>query len=225
MNKIENVLFNLIDKNNKISREIIEIKMKKKEELDSLKINTNINSKLKILEDLLKNYKDHNAFLERKINILTIEKADNSFNTLVYPKIKQILISINNNSKELAKYDNIFTTLKKLLYKSKHKLKYNFIVEGIIIIEKFIYKINNDINYYAKNSKEENIVENIKHKIEKEKKYNIGRHARDEMSRNLKISKIIEKMNKLCITSRKVPEKMNFYKKAKTDRKKKSKDL
>ena len=32
-------------------------------------------------------------------------------------------------------------------------------------------------------------------------------------------------MNKLPITSRQVPEKTNFYKKAKTDIKKKSKDL
>ena len=224
MNKIENLLFNLIGKNNIISREIIEMKLKKKEELDSLKINSNINSKIKMYEELRNNYKDHNADLERKINLLIIEKDNNYFNNLIYTKIKQILVSINKNSKELSKYDNIFGALKKLLYRSKFKLKYNFIIEGIIIIEKFLYRINNDINNYAKNSKEKNIVENLKQKIEKEKKYNIGRHTKDEMARNIKINKIIEKMNKLCITSRKVPEKMNFFKKPKPDRKRKSKD-
>ena len=224
MNKIKNLLFNLIYKNNKISREIFEMKIKKKEEVASLKINSNINSKIKIFEELLNNYKAQNVMLEKKINLLTNEKGKNSFNDLISQKIKQILVSINNNFREFPQYDKIFGTLKKVLSKSKFKLRYNLIVEGIIIIENFIYRINTDINNYAKNSKEENIIENLKHKIEKEKKNNIGRHTKDEMSRNLKINKIIKKMNKLCITSRKVPEKINFFKKAKTDRKKKSKD-
>ena len=49
---------------------------------------------------------------------------------------------------------------------------------------------------------------------------NIDREKKEEIIRNLKLNKILAKNNKICITSRKVPEKINFFKKNKSKKNK-----
>ena len=212
MNKIEDTLFTLIIKNNKITREIAQLKYKKSKILNSIKSNINIESKIKICEELLNNYKDYNNNLNKKFNSLIKEKENYSFNNIVYKKIKEILISINNNYREFPKYENTFDELKKILNKNRLKIKKAFIFEGILIIENFLNRLINEINEHSKNSEEENIIETIKYKIEKEKKCNYDKQNKEEIIRMLKLNKIFKKMNKTIFIPRKVPEKMDFTK-------------
>ena len=214
INKIEESLITLLFKNNKKTSEIIKMKINKQNEFDSLKVDSNVKSKIKLYEELIHNYQDYNNDLNNKLNSLIIEKDNQSFNILVHKKIKQILITINKNSKYFEQYENIFDRLKKALNKSRMKNKNIFIFEGIIIIENFLYRIQNDIDNYAKNT-EEDFIEKIRYKIEKEKKYSNDKKVKDELMRKLKLKKIFEKMNKICLTSRKVPEKFNYFKKNK----------
>ena len=210
MNKIEETLFTLIYRKNKISRDLIELKFKRNKELNSIKTKPNIEPKIKLYEELLNNYKDYNNDLNKKLNSLIKEKDNYSFNNLVYKKIKIILNTINSNYKEFQKYENIYDRLKKLLYKSRYKLKKPFILEGIIIIENFINKLLSEINENAKNYEEENIIEKLRYKIDKEKKLNTDKQYKEEMIRMIKLNKILKKMNKVFIKSRKVPEKIDF---------------
>ena len=211
INKMEDSIIKLINKNNKLSREIIDMKIKKKDEYDSIKVNSNVESKIKIYEELLNSYKYINNDLNNKLNSLIKEKENHLFNILTQKKIKQILISINRNFKYSPAYENIFDKIKKLNKSKIIKNKYANIFEGIIIIEKFINKINDDIKNYSHNSEEDFIVK-IKYKLDKEKKYSNEKHNKYEKKRQLKLNKILEKMNKICLKSRKVPEKINFSK-------------
>ena len=211
INKMEDSIIILINKNNKLSREIIDMKIKKKDEYDSIKVNSNVESKIKIYEELLNSYKYINNDLNNKLNSLIKEKENHLFNILTQKKIKQILISINRNFKYSPAYENIFDKIKKLNKSKIIKNKYANIFEGIIIIEKFINKINDDIKNYSQNSEEDFIVK-IKYKLDKEKKYSNEKHNKYEKKRQLKLNKILEKMNKICLKSRKVPEKINFSK-------------
>ena len=157
MKRIEDALLSLIYKNNKITRQINEMKLVKINELKSLRTNSNIIDNSKIYEELLNNYKDYNKALENKIKLLIAEKENNSYTTLVYKKINQILIAINKNTKKMHNYDNILLRLKNLLNKKKTIIKDSYIFEGIIIIEHFLSQLENDINNNAKNINEENI--------------------------------------------------------------------
>ena len=224
MNRIEDTLLALIYKNNKITRQINQMKLIKIDELKSLRSDSNFIDKSKIYEELLNNYKDYNKALENKIKLLIAEKENNSYTALVYKKINQILIAINKNSKKMQNYDNILLRLKNLLNKKKTIIKDSYIFEGIIIIEHFLSKLENDINNNAKKINEENIIGKIRYRIEKDKKMKIDRHKKEEIIRDLKLKKIMEKFNKICITSRKVPEKINFLKRNKPKMKSKSKD-
>ena len=210
MNKIEETLFTLIYSKNKISRDLIELKFKRNKELNSIKTKPNIEPKIKLYEELLNNYKDYNNDLNKKLNSLIREKDNYSFNNLIYKKIKIILNTINSNHKEFQKFENIFNRLKKLLYKSRYKIKKSFILEGIIIIENFINKLLSEINEHAKNYEEENIIEKLRYKIDKEKKFNTDKQYKEEMIRMIKLNKILKRMNKVFFKSRKVPEKIDF---------------
>lgn len=213
MNRIEENLLTSIYKNNKIRRQITKMKIMKTEELNSLKKNYNIEIKKKLYEELLNSYKDYNNTLENKLKLLTAEKENNSYISLIFKKINEILIEMNKSSKLLHHYDKILIDIKNLLNKRKIMIKTSYIFKGIIILEKFINEIKVHINNNPKKINEENIIEKIKCKIEKEKKMNIDREKKEEIIRNLKLNKILAKNNKICITSRKVPEKINFFKK------------
>ena len=209
MNRIEENLLTSIYKNNKIRRQITKMKIMKTEELNSLKKNYNIEIKKKLYEELLNSYKDYNNTLENKLKLLTAEKENNSYISLIFKKINEILIEMNKSSKLLHHYDKILIDIKNLLNKRKIMIKTSYIFKGIIILEKFINEIKVHINNNPKKINEENIIEKIKCKIEKEKKMNIDREKKEEIIRNLKLNKILAKNNKICITSRKVPEKIN----------------
>ena len=224
MNGIEDALLALIYKNNKITRQINQMKLIKIDEIKSLKTDSNILDKTKIYEELLSNYKDYNKTLENKMKLLIAEKENNSYITLLYKKINQILISINKNTKKMHNYENILLRLKNLLNKKKIVIKDSYIFEGIIIIEHFLSQLENDIYNNAKKTNEENIIGKIRYRIEKDKKMKIDRHKKEEIIRDLKLKKIMEKFNKICITSRKIPEKINFLKRNKSKKKNKSKD-
>ena len=220
MNRIEENLLTSIYKNNKIRRQITKMKIMKTEELNSLKKNYNIEIKKKLYEELLNSYKDYNNTLENKLKLLTAEKENNSYISLIFKKINEILIEMNKSSKLLHHYDKILIDIKNLLNKRKIMIKTSYIFKGIIILEKFINEIKVHINNNPKKINEENIIEKIKCKIEKEKKMNIDREKKEEIIRNLKLNKILAKNNKICITSRKVPEKINFFKKNKSKKNK-----
>lgn len=220
MNRIEENLLTSIYKNNKIRRQITKMKIMKTEELNSLKKNYNIEIKKKLYEELLNSYKDYNNTLENKLKLLTAEKENNSYISLIFKKINEILIEMNKSSKLLHHYDKILIDIKNLLNKRKIMIKTSYIFKGIIILEKFINEIKVHINNNPKKINEENIIEKIKCKIEKEKKMNIDREKKEEIIRNLKLNKILAKNNKICITSRKVPEKINLFKKNKSKKNK-----
>ena len=112
INKMENSIINLMNKNNKLTREIIDLKIKKQDEYDSLKVNTNLEPKIKIYEELLINYKYYNNDLNNKLNSLIKEKENNSFNIITQKKIKRIIFTINKNFKCTPQYENIFERIK-----------------------------------------------------------------------------------------------------------------
>lgn len=225
MKSIENKLIHLIKKKNKIQEDIIQLKILKEKELHSYKKNVNLDSAIKLDEELLINYKENNHDLQKKLNSLLIKQKDNlSLYNLVYNKVKEILINIKSYSKELKNHSNIFDRVKSVLYKNKIKYKNyksNVTFEGLIIFEQIISIFSNEIEIYCQNSEGLNIVKKIRLKIEKDKKL-YARQSRDSLVKKLKLNlKIIEKMNKICFTSRKVPEKINFSKRANTEKKKK----
>ena len=225
MKSIENKLIQLIKKKNKIQEEIIQLKILKEKELHLYKKNENLDSAIKMYEELLTNYKENNNDLQNRLNSLLIEQKDNlSLNNLVYNKVKEILINIKSYSKELKNHSNIFDKVKNILYKNKIKyknFKSNLTFEGLIIFEQIISALFNEIEMYSKNSDGLNIVKKIRLKIEKDKKL-YARQNRDNIINKFKLNlKIIEKMNKICFTSRKVPEKISLSKRENTEKKKK----
>ena len=225
MKSIENKLIQLIKKKNKIHEEVIQLKILKEKELHSCKKSVNIDSTIKMYEELLTNYKENNNDLQNRLNSLLIEQKDNlSLNNLVYNKVKEILINIKPYSKELKNYSDIFDRVKSVLYKNKIKYKNyksNVTFEGLIILEQIISALSNEIEIYIKNQDGLNIVKKLRLKIEKDKKF-YARQNRDDLVNKYKLNlKIIEKMNKICFTSRKVPEKISFSKREHTEKKKK----
>ena len=114
--------------------------------------------------------------------------------------------------------------MKSVLYKNKIKYKNyksNVTFEGLIILEQIISALSNEIEIYIKNQDGLNIVKKLRLKIEKDKKF-YARQNRDDLVNKYKLNlKIIEKMNKICFTSRKVPEKISFSKREHTEKKKK----
>ena len=225
MRSIENKLIQLIKKKNKIQGDIIQLKILKEKELHSYKKNENVDSAIKMYEELLANYKENNNDLQNKLNSLLIKQKDNlSLNNLVYNKVKEILINIKSISKDLKNHSDIFDKVKSILYKNKIKYKNyksNVTFEGLILFEQIVSVFSNEIEIYSKNSDGLYILKKIRLKIEKDKKL-YGRQSRENIVNKLKLNlKIIEKMNKICFTSRKVPEKMSFSNRAHTEKKKK----
>ena len=222
MNKIEDTLFTLIHKNNKIRRELVELKFKKNNEINSIKINVKDQSKIKIYEELLNNYKDYNNDLNKKLNSLKKEKDTYSFINIVHKKIKLIvntINNINNNNKELKKYGYIFDKIKELLTKNNFKIKQAFIIEGIKIIEWIITCLMTEIKEHSKNYEEGNLIERLRYRIEKDKKSNHDKPQKDEIERIIKMNKLSKKMNKIIFISRKEPDKINFTKIKKMEKK------
>jgi len=223
MKYIENKLIQLIKKKNKIEGDVIQLKILKEKELHSCKKNANIDSAIKLYEELLNNYKENNNDLQSRLNSLLIKQKDNlSLNNLVYNKVKEILINIKSYSKELKSHSEIFDRVKSVLYKNKIKYKNyknNVTFEGIIIFEQIISVLSNEIDIYSKNPDGLNIIKKLRLKIEKDKKF-YARQSRDNIVNKFKLNlKIIEKMNKICFTSRKVPEKINFSKRENSEKK------
>ena len=223
MKYIENKLIQLIKKKNKIEGDVIQLKILKEKELHSCKKNANIDSAIKLYEELLNNYKENNNDLQSRLNSLLIKQKDNlSLNNLVYNKVKEILINIKSYSKELKSHSEIFDRVKSVLYKNKIKYKNyknNVTFEGIIIFEQIISVLSNEIEIYSKNPDGLNIIKKLRLKIEKDKKF-YARQSRDNIVNKFKLNlKIIEKMNKICFTSRKVPEKINFSKRENSEKK------
>ena len=223
MKYIENKLIQLIKKKNKIEGDVIQLKILKEKELHSCKKNANIDSAIKLYEELLNNYKENNNDLQSRLNSLLIKQKDNlSLNNLVYNKVKEILINIKSYSKELKSHFEIFDRVKSVLYKNKIKYKNyknNVTFEGIIIFEQIISVLSNEIDIYSKNPDGLNIIKKLRLKIEKDKKF-YARQSRDNIVNKFKLNlKIIEKMNKICFTSRKVPEKINFSKRENSEKK------
>ena len=223
MKYIENKLIQLIKKKNKIEGDVIQLKILKEKELHSCKKNANIDSAIKLYEELLNNYKENNNDLQSRLNSLLIKQKDNlSLNNLVYNKVKEILINIKSYSKELKSHFEIFDRVKSVLYKNKIKYKNyknNVTFEGIIIFEQIISVLSNEIDIYSKNPDGLNIIKKLRLKIEKDKKF-YARQSRDNIVNKFKLNlKIIEKMNKICFTSRKVPEKINFPKRENSEKK------
>jgi len=223
MINIENKLIQLIKKKNKIEGDVIQLKILKEKELHSCKKNANIDSAIKLYEELLNNYKENNNDLQSRLNSLLIKQKDNlSLNNLVYNKVKEILINIKSYSKELKSHSEIFDRVKSVLYKNKIKYKNyknNVTFEGIIIFEQIISVLSNEIDIYSKNPDGLNIIKKLRLKIEKDKKF-YARQSRDNIVNKFKLNlKIIEKMNKICFTSRKVPEKINFSKRENSEKK------
>ena len=220
INKMEDNIFSLIYKNNKLSRDVTDIKIQQRNLSKELQFNSNSETKIQLYQELINHYKEHNYELKQKLNSLKNDKGNKSFHNLVFIKIKEILITINNNFHKTKKYKNNFESLKNLLIRRKEKVKEPFIFKGINIIEKFINAIKNDINIFAKNSLEENIVDKIRYKIERDKKFNNEKNQKDEIIKIQKLNKIMEKMNKIYFISRKVQEKFNFNKNKKNTSKK-----
>ena len=220
INKMEDNIFSLIYKNNKLSRDVTDIKIQQRNLSKELQFNSNSETKIQLYQELINHYKEHNYELKKKLNSLKNDKGNKSFHNLVFIKIKEILITINNNFHKTKKYKNNFESLKNLLIRRKEKVKEPFIFKGINIIEKFINAIKNDINIFAKNSLEENIVDKIRYKIERDKKFNNEKNQKDEIIKIQKLNKIMEKMNKIYFISRKVQEKFNFNKNKKNTAKK-----
>ena len=215
MKKIKETLFSLLIKRNKLYSELIKLKLEKEEEIKANKINTKIDSQIKIKEELLKNYKEYNKDLTDKLNSLIKEKEDNSFYILIFEKIEGILSNINKNYKTFKNNEIIFEKYKKLLItRARYQtISSTFIADGIIIIDLVMVKLLIDINNYKNNSNDKNILNKIKLKIEKDKKIYAGRQTKDDIIKRLKFDfKVIEKMNKIYFTTRKVPEKINFKK-------------
>lgn len=212
INKMEDNLFSLIYKKNKLSRDVIDMKIQKRNLLKDLKSNSNVEGKIKLYKELINNYKEQNYELKLKLNSLIIDKGNKTFSNLVFIKIREILMTINNNFYKSKKYKNELENVKGLINRRSERQKEPFIFKGIILIEKFIYNLKYDINIFAKNSTEENIVDRIKYKIERDKKYNNEKAYKEEIKRIQKLKKITEKMNKICFISRKVQEKINFNK-------------
>ena len=220
INKMEDYLFSLIYKKNKLSRDVIDMKIQKRNLLKDLKSNSNVEGKIKLYKELINNYKEQNYELKLKLNSLIIDKGNKTFSNLVFIKIREILMTINNNFYKSKKYKNELENVKSLINRRSERQKEPFIFKGIILIEKFIYNLKYDINIFAKNSTEENIVDRIKYKIERDKKYNNEKAYKEEIKRIQKLKKITEKMNKICFISRKVQEKINFNKNKKAKIKK-----
>ena len=220
INKMEDNIFSLIYKNNKLSRDVTDIKIQQRNLSKELQFNSNSETKIQLYQELINHFKEHNYELKKKLNSLKNDKGNKSFHNLVFIKIKEILITINNNFHKTKKYKNNFESLKNLLIRRKEKVKEPFIFKGINIIEKFINAIKNDINIFAKNSLEENIVDKIRYKIERDKKFNNEKNQKDEIIKIQKLNKIMEKMNKIYFISRKVQEKFNFNKNKKNTSKK-----
>jgi hypothetical protein len=222
MNRIEDTLLALIYKNNKITRQINQMKLIKIDELKSLRSDSNFIDKSKIYEELLNNYKDYNNDLNKKLNSLKKEKDTNYFINVVHKKIKLIVNTfnnINNNNKDLKKYGYILDKIKELLTKNNFKIKPAFIIEGIKIIEWIIISLMTEIKEHSKNYEEGNLIESLRYSIEKEKKNSHDNHQKDEIERVIKMNKLSKKMNKIIFISRKVPDKVDFTKIKKMEKK------
>ena len=216
MKKIKDTLFTLLTKKNKLYSELIRLKLEREEEINDNKIKIDLDPKIKIYEELLNNYKEYNNDLTNKLNYLIKEKDDNTFNIIIFKKINEILERINKNYKEFKNNEIIFEKYKRLLIYSKVKyqtIKSKFVADGIIIIEHVMIELFKYIENYCKNDNKKKILNEIKLKIEKDKKIFIGRQNKDDIIKKLKYDhRIIEKMNKICFLPRKVPEKINFKK-------------
>ncbi len=222
MNKIEDTLFTLIYKNNQIRRELVELKFIKKKELNSIKTNKNMQTKIKLYEELLNNYKDYNNDLNKKLNSLIKGKDNVCFINMIHKKTKLIINNINNsnnNNKEFKKYECIFEKIKQSLTINTFKLKKPFIFEGIKLIEWLMTSLMIEIKECSKNYEQEQLIKNIRYIIEKEKKSSHDKHYKDEIERIIKMNKMSKKMNKFLFISRKVPDKVDFSKIKKIDKK------
>ena len=112
MKSIENKLIHLIKKKNKIQEDIIQLKILKEKELHSYKKNVNLDSAIKMDEELLINYKENNHDLQKKLNSLLIKQKDKK---LYARKSRDSLVKkLKLNLKIIEKMNKICFTSRKV---------------------------------------------------------------------------------------------------------------